>query len=169
MFEHLTEYQGDPILSLIRTYQQDRRPEKVNLSVGVYTDASGQLPVLRAVAAADQHLRKTALAPSMYLPMEGHEGFRLNAQRLQFGDASPALADGRVATIQTVGGSGALKIGADFLRRWFPGSGVWVSDPTWDNHVALFEGAGFAVSRYPITARPPPSLPFRTCSTPSAA
>jgi aromatic-amino-acid transaminase len=161
MFEHLTEYQGDPILSLIRTYQQDRRPEKVNLSVGVYTDASGQLPVLRAVAAADQHLRKTALAPSMYLPMEGHEGFRLNAQRLQFGDASPALADGRVATIQTVGGSGALKIGADFLRRWFPGSGVWVSDPTWDNHVALFEGAGFSVSRYPYYCPSSAELAFQ--------
>lgn len=149
MFEHLADYPGDPILSLIGAYQSDGRPEKVNLSVGIYTDAQGKLSVLQSVVAADQHLRKRSLAPSMYLPMEGHEGYRLNAQRLQFGSESPALAEGRIATLQTLGGSGALKIGADFLRQWFPGSSVWVSDPTWDNHIAIFEGAGLAVKKYP--------------------
>ncbi|NRH41544.1 amino acid aminotransferase [Pseudomonas sp. MS15a(2019)] len=149
MFEHLAEYPGDPILSLIKTYQDDTRPEKVNLGVGVYLDAQGRLPVLQAVAAAEQQLRKAAPAPSMYLPMAGHDAYRLNAQRLQFGDQSQALAEGRIATIQTLGGSGALRTGADFLRQWFPDSGVWVSDPTWDNHLALFAGAGFTVGTYP--------------------
>ena len=91
MFENLAEYQGDPILSLIGAYKSDRRPEKVNLSVGVYTDAHGKLPVLQSVVAADQHLRNRSLDPSMYLPMEGHESYRLNAQRLQFGYESLAL------------------------------------------------------------------------------
>jgi aromatic-amino-acid transaminase len=86
---------------------------------------------------------------SLYLPMEGLASYRQAIQALLFGADHPAVADGRVATVQTVGGSGALKVGADFLKRYFPGSEVWVSNPTWDNHRAIFEGAGFKVHTYP--------------------
>jgi aromatic-amino-acid transaminase len=89
------------------------------------------------------------MPPSTYLPMEGLAGYRQGVQRLVFGADSAAAGQGRIATIQTVGGSGALKVGADFIKRYFPSAEVWVSDPTWDNHLAIFEGAGLAVRTYP--------------------
>jgi len=148
MFEHVEPYPGDPILALVETFAADPRPHKVNLSIGIYFDEAGRIPVLDAVRRAEAAVVARGGAKS-YLPIEGDAALREAVQRLLFGADHPALAAGRVATIQSVGSSGGLKVGADFLRRWLPGSGVWVSDPTWDNHRAIFEGAGLTVQTYP--------------------
>ena len=148
MFEHLDAYAGDPILSLNEAFQKDPRPHKINLSIGIYFDDAGRIPVLDAVHRAEAQLLEVGAAKS-YLPIEGDAECRAAVQRLLFGAGHEALASGRVATLQTVGSSGGLKVGADFIRRWFPGSQVWVSDPTWDNHRAMFEGAGLQVNTYP--------------------
>ena len=148
MFQHVEFYPGDPILSLVETFQADKRPEKVNLGIGIYLDEAGRLPVLSSVRTAEV-ARAAVAQPRSYLPMEGLEAFRHGVQRLLFSAAHPALQEGRIATIQTLGGSGALKIGADFLARWFPEAKVYVSDPTWDNHKGIFQGAGFEVGVYP--------------------
>ena len=148
MFQHVEFYPGDPILGLVETFNNDSRTEKVNLGIGIYFDANGKLPVLGSVREAE--VRRAATAqPRPYLPMEGLAAYRSAVQNLLFGPNNPALAAKRIATIQTLGGSGALKVGADFLHRWFPKAKVYVSDPTWDNHRSIFEGAGFEVGTYP--------------------
>ena len=148
MFQHIEAYAGDLILSLNEEFQKDPRPNKINLSIGIYFDDDGRIPVLDCVRRAEaQLLEKGGAKP--YLPIEGDPDFRRAVQVLLFGAGSPVVAEGRVATLQTVGSSAALKVGADFIKRWFPESGVWVSDPTWDNHRAMFEGAGVKVSSYP--------------------
>jgi aromatic-amino-acid transaminase len=148
MFQHLEPYAGDPILSLNEAFQADARAHKVNLSIGIYFDDDGQLPVLASVRAAEaQMLAASAAKP--YLPIEGDAAMRRAVQLLLFGAGNPAVEAGRVVTLQTVGSSGGLKVGADLIRRWLPDSAVWISDPTWDNHRAMFEGAGIAVHRYP--------------------
>lgn len=149
MFQNVDAYAGDPILSLMETFKQDTRPYKVNLSIGLYYDENGQIPQLQAVAAAETRLNAQVRGASVYLPMDGLASYRGTIAPLLFGQDSPALQSGSIATIQTIGGSGALKIGADFLKAYFPGSQVWVSDPTWENHVAIFAGAGFQVNTYP--------------------
>ncbi|MBS3960289.1 MAG: aspartate/tyrosine/aromatic aminotransferase [Sandarakinorhabdus sp.] len=148
MFEHIEPYPGDPILALVETFAADPRPHKVNLSIGIYFDEAGRIPMLGAVRRAEAAVLARGGAKG-YLPIEGDAAFRGAVQALLFGAGHPVLAARRVATIQSVGSSGGLKVGADFLRRWFPASGVWVSDPTWDNHRAIFEGAGIAVQTYP--------------------
>jgi aromatic-amino-acid transaminase len=148
MFQHLEPYAGDPILSLNEAFQADPRAHKVNLSIGIYFDDEGRIPVLDSVRRAEAQLLE-ASGPKPYLPMEGSGPMRRAVQALLFGPSHEAVTSGRVATLQTVGSSGGLKVGADFLRRWFPGSAVWVSDPTWDNHRAVFEGAGLSVHTYP--------------------
>jgi aromatic-amino-acid transaminase len=148
MFQHLEPYAGDPILSLNEAFQADPRAHKVNLSIGIYFDDEGRIPVLDCVRRAEAQLLE-ASGPKPYLPMEGSGPMRRAVQALLFGPSHEAVTSGRVATLQTVGSSGGLKVGADFLRRWFPGSAVWVSDPTWDNHRAVFEGAGLNVHTYP--------------------
>jgi aromatic-amino-acid transaminase len=148
MFSHVEPFAGDPILSLNEDFQRDPRPAKVNLSIGIYFDDEGRIPVLESVRQAEAQVVARGGAKT-YLPMEGAANFREAVQQLLFGAGHEALQSRRVATIQTVGSSGGLKVGADFLRRYFPGSAVWVSDPTWDNHRAMFEGAGFAVHTYP--------------------
>jgi aromatic-amino-acid transaminase len=148
MFQHLEPYAGDPILSLNEAFQADPRAHKVNLSIGIYFDDEGRIPVLDCVRRAEAQLLE-ASGPKPYLPMEGSGPMRRAVQALLFGPSHEAVTSGRVATLQTVGSSGGLKVGADFLRRWFPGSAVWVSDPTWDNHRAVFEGAGLTVHTYP--------------------
>ena len=148
MFEHVEPFAGDPILSLNEDFQKDPRPEKINLSIGIYFDDDGRIPVLSCVRVAERQLLALD-GPKPYLPIEGDAACRRAVQALLFGADSPALAAGRVATLQTIGSSGALKVGADFIKRWLPGSSVWVSDPTWDNHRAMFEGAGIAVNTYP--------------------
>ena len=148
MFQHLDPYAGDPILSLNEAFQADPRPGKINLSIGIYFDDAGRIPVLGCVRDAESRLLAES-APKPYLPIEGSAAMRREVQHLLFGADHAAVRDGRIATLQTVGSSGGLKVGADFLRRWLPDSGVWVSDPTWDNHRAMFEGAGIAVQTYP--------------------
>lgn len=148
MFEHVENYPGDPILSLMDDYQRDARTEKVNLSIGFYYDENGQVPVLPSVQRAKMLLDQQPPSANLYLPMDGHPVFRSAVQHYLFGEVGSAVHK-RIATIQSVGGSGALRVGADFLKRYYPDSQVWVSDPTWDNHLAIFRGAGFAVNRYP--------------------
>ncbi|MBB5422068.1 aromatic-amino-acid transaminase [Paraburkholderia sp. JPY158] len=148
MFDHIPAYPGDPILSLNEDFQLDPRPNKVNLSIGIYFDDAGKLPVIDAVRRAETALLD-AIGPRSYLPMAGLPLYRDTAQALVFGADSAARAEGRIATLQTLGGSGALKVGADFLKRYFPGSQVWISDPSWENHRVIFEGAGLTVNTYP--------------------
>ncbi|SAL31037.1 aromatic amino acid aminotransferase [Caballeronia cordobensis] len=148
MFEHIDAYPGDPILSLNENFQKDPRTNKVNLSIGIYFDDEGRLPVMQAVREAELSILKE-LGPKPYLPMAGFAHYRDAVQQLVFGHDSPARAAGRIATVQTLGGSGALKVGADFIKRYFPQSKVWVSDPTWENHRFIFERAGFEVNTYP--------------------
>lgn len=149
MFQKVDAYAGDPILTLMERFKDDPRSDKVNLSIGLYYNEDGIIPRLQAVAEAEARLNAQPHGASLYLPMEGLNTYRHTIAPLLFGAEHPVLAQKRVATIQTLGGSGALKVGADFLKRYFPNSGVWVSDPTWENHVAIFEGAGFNVSTYP--------------------
>lgn len=148
MFQHVEPFAGDPILSLNEDFQKDPRPDKINLSIGIYFDDAGRIPVLESVRRAEAQVI-AANGPKPYLPIEGAANFRSAVQALLFGADHEAVASGRIATIQSVGSSGGLKVGADFIRRWFPDSGVWVSDPTWDNHRSMFEGAGITVQTYP--------------------
>ena len=148
MFEHIDAYPGDPILSLNENFQKDPRTNKVNLSIGIYFDDEGRLPVMQAVREAELSILKDP-GPKPYLPMAGFAHYRDAVQALVFGNDSPSRAGGRIATVQTLGGSGALKVGADFIKRYFPQSKVWVSDPTWENHRFIFERAGFEVNAYP--------------------
>ena len=148
MFEHVQPYAGDPIFALVDAYNADLRPAKVNLSIGIYFDEQGRLPVLPSVQQAEVRILAAGGAKP-YLPMEGDAACRAQVQALLLGAGHAAIAEGRVATIQTVGSSGGLKVGADFLKAWLPEAEVWVSDPTWDNHRSMFEGSGFAVHSYP--------------------
>lgn len=149
MFQKVDAYAGDPILSLMERFKEDPRSDKVNLSIGLYYNEDGIIPQLQAVAEAEARLNAQPHGASLYLPMEGLNTYRHAIAPLLFGADHPVLAQNSVASIQTLGGSGALKVGADFLKRYFPGARVWVSDPTWENHIAIFEGAGFEVSTYP--------------------
>lgn len=149
MFQNVDAYAGDPILSLMERFKEDPRQDKVNLSIGLYYNEEGVIPQLQAVAEAEARLNAQPHGASLYLPMEGLNSYRNSIAPLLFGADHPALREGRIATIQTLGGSGALKVGADFLKRYFTASQVWVSDPTWENHVAIFNGAGFEVNTYP--------------------
>ena len=148
MFSHVEPFAGDPILSLNEDFQKDPRAHKINLSIGIYFDDAGRIPVLESVKRAEAKVVAEG-GPKPYLPIEGAANFRAAVQALLFGADHEAVKSGRVATIQSVGSSGGLKVGADFIARWVPGSGVWVSDPTWDNHRSMFEGAGLAVQSYP--------------------
>jgi len=148
MFEHVEPFAGDPILSLNEDFQKDPRAGKINLSIGIYFDDAGRIPVLDSVRRAEQMVVARD-APKPYLPIEGAANFRAEVQKLLFGAGHEALESRRVATIQSVGSSGGLKVGADFIARWLPGSEVWVSDPSWENHRSMFEGAGLAVHDYP--------------------
>ena len=148
IFENLELAPRDPILGMTEAYNADPRPTKVNLGVGVYTDENGKLPLLKAVAKAEE-LRLAQHPARGYLPIEGIAGYNQAAQNLLFGTDSPVIKEGRAVTFQALGGTGALKIGADFLRKLEPQAQVWISDPSWENHRALFENAGFTVNTYP--------------------
>ena len=148
IFSHIEPYAGDPILTLNENFQKDPRSDKINLSIGIYFDNDGRIPVLPCVREAEAQMLADGGAKP-YLPMEGSAAARQAIQALLFGADHEALRSGRVATLQTIGSSGGLKVGADFLRRWMPDSALWVSDPTWDNHRAIFEGAGLQVHTYP--------------------
>ena len=137
----------DPILGLNEAFNADTRPNKVNLGVGVYYNEEGRIPLLRAVAEAEQ-ARIAAHAPRGYLPIEGIAAYDAAVQKLLFGEQSALVAEGRVVTAQALGGTGALKVGADFLKRLLPDAVVAISNPSWENHRALFESAGFPVQNY---------------------
>jgi len=138
----------DPILGLNEQFAADPRPNKVNLGVGVYFDANGKLPLLACVAAAEQQL-VSAAKPRGYLPIDGIATYDKAVQALAFGADSEAVRSGRIATVQALGGTGGLKVGADFLKRVNPSATVLISDPSWENHRALFGNAGFMVDTYP--------------------
>ncbi|MBC3880373.1 aspartate/tyrosine/aromatic aminotransferase [Undibacterium sp. LX40W] len=148
MFQHVEAYAGDPILSLNEAFGKDTRPNKINLSIGIYFDDNGKIPMLPSVRAAELKVVEAAGARP-YLPMEGAANFRTAVQHLLFGAEHAAVKAGRVVTLQTVGSSGGLKVGADFIKRYFPNTTMLISDPTWDNHRAVFEGSGLAVKTYP--------------------
>jgi aromatic-amino-acid transaminase len=138
----------DPILGLNEQFNADTRTDKVNLGVGVYTDAQGKLPLLDCVRSAESRLA-AAPSPRGYLPIDGLPGYVLAAQRQVFGGDAGVLAQRRMASLQSLGGTGALKVGADFLKRLQPQARAWISDPSWENHRALFSSAGFEVLAYP--------------------
>lgn len=138
----------DPILGLTEAFNADTRATKVNLGVGVYYDDNGKIPLLAAVKAAEK-ARLETMPPRGYQPIEGLNAYNQAVQNLLFGAGSELLAAGRVITAEALGGTGALKIGADFLKRISPNAKVYISDPSWENHRALFESAGFVVENYP--------------------
>ncbi len=138
----------DPILGLTEAFNADTRPHKVNLGVGVYTDEEGRLPLLRSAYQAEQALLNNAAAHG-YLPIDGLPAYNKAVQKLVFGETSSVLEQGRIVTVQTLGGTGALKVGADFLKRMLPNAQVAISNPSWENHAALFKNAGFEVTHYP--------------------
>lgn len=148
MFQHLQQYAGDPIFGLNDAFHRNTHPAKINLTIGLYYDDAGRIPVLPSVATVQRRLADDP-APRTYLPMEGLAPYRSAVQRVVFGEGSQAVAQGRVATIQTLGGTGALKIGADLLHAAYPDSEVWISDPAWDNHHSIFGGAGVRTRSYP--------------------
>ncbi len=137
----------DPILGLNEQFNADPNPAKVNLGVGVYFDEAGKLPLLACVQAAEQRLND-AHQPRGYLPIDGIAAYDKAVQHQVFGADSPLLAAKRVATVQALGGTGGLKLGADFLKKLNPGATVLISDPSWENHRALFTHAGFPVASY---------------------
>ncbi len=138
----------DPILGLTEQFQADPNPSKVNLGVGVYTDENGKLPLLACVKEAENLIAESP-KPRGYLPIDGIAAYDQAVQSLVFGADSEPLRNGRVVTAQALGGTGALRVGADFLRRMNPSAKVLISDPSWENHRALFEAAGFEVGTYP--------------------
>jgi aromatic-amino-acid transaminase len=138
----------DPILGVTEAFVADTNPNKVNLGVGVYVDDSGKVPLLECVRRAEQAI-VTKGAPHPYLPIDGLAAYDKSVQAMLFGADSEIVRSGRAITVQALGGTGGLKIGADFLKRFAPGAGVWISDPSWENHRALFEYAGFPVNSYP--------------------
>ncbi len=138
----------DPILGLTEGFNADTHASKVNLGVGVYYDDNGKVPLLGAVKAAEK-ARMEAAPPRGYQPIEGLAAYNQAVQTLMFGADSTLIKDGRLVTIEALGGTGALKVGADFLKRLYPDAKVYISDPSWENHRALFESAGFTVETYP--------------------
>jgi aromatic-amino-acid transaminase len=137
----------DPILGITEAFNADTNPQKTNLGVGVYYDDNGKVPLLECVRKAEALLMEQQ-APRTYLPIEGLAAYDKAVQELVFGVDSAVLQDKRAVTVQAIGGTGALKIGADFLKRFAPDAQVYISDPSWENHRALFESAGFTVNNY---------------------
>jgi aromatic-amino-acid transaminase len=138
----------DPILGLYETFNADTNPNKVNLGVGVYFTEEGKIPLLRAVQVAEKMILENPKARG-YLPIEGIAAYNNGVQQLLFSSETEMTGAGRSASFETLGGTGALKVGADFLKRLKPHAKVAISDPSWENHRALFEGAGFEVVNYP--------------------
>src|SRR5262245_20657051 len=136
----------DPIIGLTEAFNNDPNPKKVNLGAGVYQDGAGKVPILNVVQEAQERWQAKEETKN-YIPIDGIPAFNQQVQALLFGADSAAGA--RAVTAQALGGTGGLKVGADFLKRFFPASQVWISDPMWENHRALFEAAGFTVNNYP--------------------
>ncbi|KAF1047271.1 amino acid aminotransferase [Xylophilus sp.] len=148
LFSAVEQAPRDPILGLNEQFGADTHPAKVNLGVGVYYDDNGKLPLLKCVQAAEKQLAETP-KPRGYLPIDGIAAYDNAVKSLVFGADSEPVRSGRVATIQALGGTGGLKVGADFLKHLNPNAKVLISDPSWENHRALFTNAGFDVGTYP--------------------
>ena len=138
----------DPILGVTEAFNADTNPNKVNLGVGVYTDDNSKVPVLECVNRAEKQMAAT-ITPRNYLPIDGVAAYNKAVQEVVFGRDNPQVKAGRINTVQSVGGTGALKLGADLLKRVNPDAEVWISDPSWENHRAIFEYAGYKVNAYP--------------------
>jgi aspartate/tyrosine/aromatic aminotransferase len=147
MFEHLNAAPPDAILGLTEAWKKDPNPLKINLGVGIYKDDKGQTPVLESVKNAEARILASANTKS-YMPIGGAPEYGTFVQNLILGDGHPAIVEGRIRTAHTPGGTGGLRVGADFLRKVRPGATVWISRPTWANHRGIFEAAGFTVKEY---------------------
>jgi len=159
VFQHLTAVPPDPILGLIAAYNQDQNPQKLDLGIGVYRDESGNTPMLDCVVEAEKTLLATQTTKT-YLGPAGVVGFNQAMGELILGEDSEALQQGRTRTIQTPGGTGALRVGADLIKIATPEAELWASDPTWANHLALFPGAGVPMHDYPYFDAATNSLRF---------
>ena len=148
MFEHLEAAPPDPILGILAAYSADTNPRKIDLGIGVYRDETGNTPVLQCVVKAEKTLIAAQTTKS-YLGPPGVAGFNDAMGELIFGRDSDTIRQGRVRTIQTPGGTAALRVGADLIWQTRPESGIWASDPTWANHLALFPAAGLPMDSYP--------------------
>ncbi len=148
LFSNVEMAPRDPILGLNEQFNADTNPNKVNLGVGVYFDENGKLPLLACVQAAEKTMMESP-KPRGYLPIDGIAAYDAGVKSLVFGADSEAVKSARVATVQAIGGTGGLKVGADFLKRLNPNAKVLISDPSWENHRALFTEAGFTVESYP--------------------
>jgi aromatic-amino-acid transaminase len=148
MFEKLEMAPADPILGLTEAFKKDTNPNKINLGVGVYEDDSGKTPIMHSVKKAEEKILKTQTTKN-YLPINGPAEYGAAVAELVFGKGSEIVKAGRVVTAQTPGGTGALRISGEFLKKYVPGAKVWVSDPTWANHNGIFGAAGFAIKTYP--------------------
>jgi aromatic-amino-acid transaminase len=158
-FSEVTLAPADPILGLTEAFQADKNPNKINLGVGVYQDGKGKVPVLSVVRDAERRWYEKEDSKA-YLPIDGLPSYRQEVQALLFGRDASLVREGRVVTAQALGGTGALKLGADFLKRFLPRSELYISQPSWENHRALFEAAGFAVKEYPYYSAKTHGLDF---------
>ena len=159
MFNSLSAVPPDPILGIISAYAADPSPNKIDLGIGVYRDEKGDTPILQCVKKAEQILDSTQTSKT-YLGPPGVVGFNSAMTRLIFGEDSAVLAEDRICTIQTPGGTGALRVGADLIKAASPDATVWASDPTWANHHAIFEAAGLSMDSYPYFDREKSELRF---------
>jgi aromatic-amino-acid transaminase len=148
LFSNIPLAPADPILGVTEAFKSDTHQNKINLGVGIYQDAHGKVPILDIVKVAAEKWLATEDTKA-YLPIEGLPAYNSAVQELLFGKDASVVRSKQVATVQTVGGSGALKVALDFLKRFFPSSSVYISDPSWENHAALAEAAGFRVESYP--------------------
>lgn len=148
MFDSISPAPPDAILGLTDAFHADPNPKKINLGVGVFVDAEGKTPILESVKRAELRLLETEKTKS-YLPISGSPAYAAGIQDLLLGTHHPVRSAKAIRTAQTPGGTGALRVGADFLQRFRPGATVWVSNPTWANHKAIFSAAGLAVKEYP--------------------
>ena len=148
MFETISPAPEDSILGLTEAFKKDQNPNKINLGVGVYKDGGGQTPVLSTVKEAEERLLRSEATKS-YLPIDGLAAYAALSQAIVFGSEHDILGAGRAATVQTPGGTGALRVAADFVRRISPQATVWLSDPTWPNHPNVFGSAALQVQSYP--------------------
>lgn len=148
MFETIQMAPADPILGLTEAFNKDPNPAKINLGVGVYKDADGKTPILECVRRAEERLLQEE-STKAYLPITGSPEYAEAVQGLLFGAEHEIRASGRAVTAHTPGGTGALRVGGDFIKQMFPGARIWVSDPTWKNHDGVFGAAGLEMKTYP--------------------
>ncbi|MFQ6024581.1 MAG: amino acid aminotransferase [Acidiferrobacterales bacterium] len=161
MFENISPAPADTILGLTEAFEKDSNPAKINLGAGVYQDDEGQTPILKSVKAAEAIILERANTKS-YLPISGLPDYDHLVQQLLFGEGNAVIGSGRANTVHTPGGTGALRVGADFLKAFLPDAKVWISDPTWPNHRGIFEAAGFAVGEYPYYDATTKALDFES-------